>query len=347
MDINLLLLKSVALTSVTAELDQHPSGFGIPCLQCSPVFEKQDRAWLWKGYFITENFVYFTNQNILSTIFTNFSCKVFFFLSGIYFYYGNRVFLWGKGDPEVCFDWKVAQRGKCIPVKLRTCWIMKRKGSQTPVLLYSYSTISPPGTLLVLDCRNLKGGTACYHLMLSRKNPTRICATLFHQITVILQISLSISPQNLRLQQQTRFGTARVEKHFRNKKAALFQRICHCPWNHNLSSRASKAVCSTWSFLVSKLGWVLTGMGEAELPAEVLLTPPPLPVTSRLKAQHSHSSYQPKMPFPLSCLGHTCPWKAETKLHFLSPLSLGTQTPSNCSRKDDLFALPCSMVLMA
>lgn len=71
---------------------------------------------------------------------------------------------------------------------------MKHKGSQAPV---SYSPISPRGPLLIFDCRNQKAGTGSYHMMLNRKNPTHIYATLFHQMTVILQPSHSISSQNL------------------------------------------------------------------------------------------------------------------------------------------------------
>lgn len=143
------------------------------------------------------------------------------------------------------------------------------------------------------------------------------------------------SSESLWLQQQTWFGTARVKKHFRNQNAALFQRICHCPWNHNLSSRASKAVCSTCSFLVSRLEWVLIGMGEAELPAEVLgcvLSPPHLPVTSRLKAQHSHSSCQPnalpsELPVPF------LPMKNRNKTHWetKNPINLLKKRWSICS----------------
>lgn len=162
-----------------------------------------------------------------------------------------------KGDPKVCFDWKVAQRGKCSPVKLRMCWIMKHKGSQTPVLLYSYSTISPPGPLLILDCRNLKAWTGCYHLMLSRKKPhSYLCHSVSPNYSDFADFPQYFSSESLWLQQQTWIGTGRVKKHFRNQSAALFQRICHCPWNHNLSSRASKAVCHTCSSLVSRLEWV-------------------------------------------------------------------------------------------
>lgn len=56
-----------------------------------------------------------------------------------------------KGDPKVGFDWKVEERGKCIPVKLRVCWIMKHKGSQTPVLLHHFTSLGVFSSDLLLQ----------------------------------------------------------------------------------------------------------------------------------------------------------------------------------------------------
>lgn len=55
--------------------------------------------------------------------------------------------------------------------------------------------------------------------------------------------------ESLWLQQQTCSGRGGVNKHFNSQSAALFQRICPCPWNHNLTSRASQ-LCPIYALLL-------------------------------------------------------------------------------------------------
>lgn len=100
-------------------------------IQHSVVLEKQDRAWFWKGYFITEMFTLQTKKHyhlflptFLVKCFSSF--QVYICIKEI----GG--FFMRKGDPKVFFDWKVKQRGKCIPVKSRVCWIMKAQGFSDP-----------------------------------------------------------------------------------------------------------------------------------------------------------------------------------------------------------------------
>lgn len=64
-DINLLLLKSIVLTSVTVELDQHPTLFRIPpCVQCS-LFSKGRTEHASESYFITETFTLETQKYLV------------------------------------------------------------------------------------------------------------------------------------------------------------------------------------------------------------------------------------------------------------------------------------------
>lgn len=179
------------------------------------------------------------------------------------------------------------------------------QGHPAPILLHSYSTISPPGPLFFWSLiAGIWAGTACYHMMLHRKKPTHIYATLFHQITVILQISLCFCSESLWLQQLW-FGTARVNTHLRNKNAALFQRSCTV---HEMitSARGQVKLCHTGSFPVWNGSWAVRGsepcLGSHHSPA---------------CHQHFESSAWPLLtshqPFPLSCLCHTCQGTAATK----------------------------------
>lgn len=104
------------------------------------------------------------------------------------------------------------------------------------------------------------------------------------------------------LQQWTWFGTARVNKHFRNQNAALFQRICHCPWNHNVSSRANRLCLIRALFYFPNSaaawwdgwGWALRRGSEPSLGC--VLTPPHLQVISSSKAQRGQCSCQSNAP---------------------------------------------------
>lgn len=88
----------------------------------------------------------------------------------------------------------------------------------------------------------------------------------------------------------------RVNKHFSSQSAALLQRICHCPLNHNLTSRASK-LCPTHVLVwfqsagadkLNKWSWFLSkGSG--------LLTAPPCPSTPVQEANMPSARCQPNV----------------------------------------------------
>lgn len=182
----------------------------------------------------------------------------------------------------------------------------KHKGSQTPVLLYSYSTISPPGPLffwsLIAGIWEQELLPQAY-IMLSRKKPTHIYATLFHQITVILQTSLSIFSQNL---SDYSSGLDLAEWTQPEWTSTLETQTLPCFREfvtvHEIIILAQGQISCVLYMLFPSFQTLLliSGMGEAELSAKVqkpclgcLLTPPHLPVISSLKGQCGQRSCQP------------------------------------------------------
>lgn len=136
---------------MTAELDQHPALSGIPPAFSASLLLRSRTEHGSERVTPLQTCLLHKPKNICA-IFTNFSCQVYIPSLQVYIYIRDFFVLVGlfiyfrKGDPKVCFDWKVAQRGKCTPVKLRICWIMKHKGTQP----LSYCTATAPFHLLDL-----------------------------------------------------------------------------------------------------------------------------------------------------------------------------------------------------
>lgn len=93
-----------------------------------------------------------------------------------------------------------------------------------------------------LDCRHLQARSACYQEELvwcsAEKNHPHLC----HFVPLNYN-NFADFPQYFFSESLTTAADLlwhRVNKHFGSQSAALLQRICHCPWNHNLTSRASK-----------------------------------------------------------------------------------------------------------
>lgn len=158
--------------------------------------------------------------------------------------------------------------------------------------------------------------------MLSRKKPTHIYATLFHQITVILQISLSIFSQNLsdyssRLDLAQPEWTSTLEK----KTLPCFKKFVTV---HEIIISAPGQVSCVLHVLFPSVQILLliSGMGEAELSAKVQTGSQPVRAvcSHRLTCLSAAvwkasvaSAHGSQMPFPLSCLCHTCQGTTETK----------------------------------
>lgn len=151
--------------------------------------------------------------------------------------------------------------------------------------------------------------------MLSRKKPTHIYATLFHQITVILQISLSIFSQNLS-DYSSRLDLAQPEwtSTLESKTLPCFREFVTV---HEIIISAPGQVSCVLHVLFPSVQILLliSGMGEAELAAKVQTGSQPV------RAVCSHhltclsaavwkasvaSAHGSQMPFPPSCLCHTC-----------------------------------------
>lgn len=148
--------------------------------------------------------------------------------------------------------------------------------------------------------------------MLSRKKPhSYLCHFVPPNYSDFADFPQHFFSEPLWLQQWTWFGTARVNKHFRNQNAALFQRICHCPWNHNVSSRANRLCLIRALFYFPNSaaawwdgwGWALRRGSEPSLGC--VLTPPHLQVTAAQKLSVA-SAPASQMPLPLNPLCHTC-----------------------------------------
>lgn len=107
-DISLLLLKSIVLTSVTVELDQHPTLFRIPpCVQCS-LFSRGRTEHASESYFITETFTLETQKNLVLFLPT----FLVVYIPSKYILGLRKQFCYEKGGPKGLFWMKRKQYNK-------------------------------------------------------------------------------------------------------------------------------------------------------------------------------------------------------------------------------------------